>query len=130
MSVESFQHIQISDENSKGWHSPRMGGRRRIVPHQERKLFLAEWRESRGLTQKELGAKFRPKVADMTVSRWETGESKMNTDVMAAVAEMLGIEPEDLYHDPAVPSANMLLRDQTGEVVDHALKMIKSIRRN
>lgn len=84
---------------------PKSGVRRRI--------FLAEWRENRGLTQEQLANRL--ETSGMTISRWELGKVLMNTDAMQAVAEALGIEPEDLWHHPDKPTPNQLLRGQLRE---------------
>lgn len=99
----------------------------RIGPRRPRRIYLAEWREKRGLTQAELGERLG--VADMTVSRWERATSLLNTNVMAAIAEELHIEPSDLYRPPEQDSADELLRGQPPEIVDQAFKLIRAIRR-
>jgi transcriptional regulator with XRE-family HTH domain len=99
----------------------------RIGPRRPRRTFLAEWRELRGHTQQELGDVLG--VSDVTVSRWETGRALLNTDVLAAVAEALHIEPQDLYRHPDQPSADELLRGQPPEIVDAAIRMIRGLRR-
>lgn len=65
----------------------------------------------------------------MTISRWELHKVLMNTDALDAVAEALGIEPEDLWHHPDQPTPNMLLRDQPSSVGEQAISIIKAIRR-
>src|SRR5882757_5011597 len=104
---------------------PRMAAR--IGPTRTRRIFLLEWREKRGLTQKALGDILG--VADLTVSRWERSTSLLNTNVMAALAEALDIEPQDLYRHPDQPSADALLRGQPPEVYDQAMAIIRTIRR-
>jgi transcriptional regulator with XRE-family HTH domain len=100
----------------------------RIGPRRApRRIFLAEWRESRGFTQKQLGE--RVGVSDLTVSRWERTTRKLSTGVMDGLAEALGIEPQDFYHHPDRPSPDALLRGQPADVVDHAIRMIQAIRR-
>jgi len=99
----------------------------RIGPRKPIKIYLAEWRESRGLTQEQLANRLG--TTDVTVSRWETGRSLLNTDVMGAIADALDIESEDLYHHPAQPTPNALMRDQAPDVVDQAIKLLKAIRR-
>lgn len=99
----------------------------RIGPRKAFRLFLAEWRESKGLTQQQLGERLG--TSDVTVSRWETRQRQPNDDARAAIAEALGIEPVDLFRHPAAPSADALLRDQPAEVVEQAIKLIQAIRR-
>lgn len=112
-----------------------MAGRIRIGPRTQKIVFLAEWREKRGLSQKALGERLEPVVTDMTVSRWERwcrGErgrdvSQPSVGVMAAVAEALDIQPEDLYRHPEQPSADELLRGHPAELRDDALAMIAAL---
>lgn len=112
-----------------------MPGKTRIGPRRPRRIYLAEWRDSRGLTQKQLGQRLDPPVTDMTVSRWEkaargergTNVALMNTDVLQAVAEALDIEPEDLYRHPDQPSANQLLRHASSDLRDQAIRVIAAI---
>lgn len=98
----------------------------RIGPKRPRRTYLAEWREYRRLTQQQLGDRLG--VTDVTVSRWETGRTLLNTNVLAAFAEALNIEPQDVYRHPDQPSADELLRDQPVEVRDQAIKLIKALR--
>jgi hypothetical protein len=48
---------------------------------------------------------------------------------MVAASEALDIEPQDLWRHPDTPSADELLRDQTAEVRDQAVNLIRAIRR-
>lgn len=107
----------------------------RIGPRKPRRLYLAEWRENRGLTQKQLGERLEPTVTDMTVSRWEraargergSNTAQMNDDVKAAVAEALDLEPQDLYRHPDTPSADELLRDAPPGIREQAFKVIEAL---
>lgn len=101
----------------------------RIGPKKQRKIYLAEWRDERQLTQEQLA--LRLGTTPMTVSRWERQVTQMNTDTLDAVAEALGgnLEAEDLYHHPDRPSPNMLLRDQSVEIQEQALSIIRAIRK-
>jgi transcriptional regulator with XRE-family HTH domain len=102
----------------------------KIYPRRRRKVYLAEWRQAKGLSQKQLADRLESDV--MTVSRWELGKTAISTDALAALAEALGgdlMEPEDLYHHPDAPTPNQLLRDQPPDVVENAMKMLKAIRR-
>ena len=101
-----------------------------IYPRRPRKVYLAEHREKKGLSQKQLADRLGADV--MTVSRWERGVVAMSTDALAAVAEALWGdlgEPEDLYHHPDRPTPNQLLREQPAEVIESAMRMLKAIRR-
>lgn len=104
-----------------------MPGASRIGPRRPRRIYLVEWRDARGLTQKQLGDRLG--VSDLTVSRWERGASLLSTDVLAAVAEALNAEPTDLYRHPDQPSADALLRGQPIEIRDQAISIIRAIRK-
>jgi transcriptional regulator with XRE-family HTH domain len=99
----------------------KIGSRR---PH---RLFLAEWRKFRRLTQKALAE--RMGTTPMTISRWELGHIQMSAGAMADAAEALDIAPADLWRDPGTPSADELLRGQPQEVLDQAVNLIRAIRR-
>lgn len=101
---------------------------RRIAPKKPLRLYLAEWREHKELTQEELGRRL--KVASQTVSRWETGERRPDLDAQAAISEALGIQPVDLYRRPDQISADSLLLDQPQEVREQAIRLIQAIRRS
>lgn len=102
----------------------------RIGPKKPIRLFIAEWRANRGLSQKGLGARLGPEgVSDVTVSRWETGERRPDLDAQAAIAEALGIDVFDLRRHPDQPSADALLRDQPKEIQEQAIRLIHAIRR-
>jgi len=103
----------------------------RIGPKNPFRLYIAEWREHKRLTQAQLGARLGPRgVSDVTVSRWETGARKPDLNVQAAIAEALDIDPFDLMRHPDQPSADALLRDQPPEIRDQAIKLIQAIRKS
>lgn len=110
-----------------------MAGKSRIGPKRPRRIFLQEWREKRGLSQKQLGERLDPPVTNMTVSRWERAArggvaiAQMNSDVLAAVAEALNIEPPDLYRHPAQPSADEMLRGASQSIQDQAFRVIEAL---
>lgn len=99
----------------------------RIGPKRPLRLYIAEWREHRGLSQQTLGDRLG--TSDVTISRWETGRRLPDLNAQAALAEALGVEVYDLFRHPDKPSADALLRDQPQEVRDQALKLIAAIRR-
>ena len=99
----------------------RIGSRRPI------RLYIAEWRENRGLTQEALASRLG--TTDVTISRWETRKRQPDLNAQAGLAEALDIDPFDLRRHPDQPSADALLRDQPQEVRDQAIKLIQAIRR-
>ena len=99
----------------------------RIGPKKPLRLYIAEWREHRKLTQAQLGARLG--TSDVTISRYETGARKPDLNVQAAIAEALDIDPFDLRRHPDQPSADALLRDQPQDIRDQAIRLIQALRR-
>lgn len=96
----------------------------RIGPKRPVRLYLAEWRESKGLTQQQLADRL--ETSDVTVSRWETGKRRPDDNVKAAIAWILGIEVVDLYRHPDRPTADSLLRAQPPEVQDQGIRVLEA----
>jgi transcriptional regulator with XRE-family HTH domain len=97
----------------------------RIGPRKPVKLYLAEWRESRHLTQQQLADRL--DTSDVTVSRWETGKRRPDDDAKSAIAWVLGIEVVDLYRHPGQLSADALLRDAPADIQDQGLRVIEAL---
>lgn len=95
----------------------------RIGPKQPRRSYLAKWREAKGLTQEQLAD--RVGTYKGQISNWESGRRSISSDVQAALAEALGIEPPDLWRDPARPSADELLRDVPPDVHSQAIELLR-----
>lgn len=88
--------------------------------------FIAEHRLKAGLTQKQLAARL--ETTEMTVSRWENYETRVDFPILAAVAEALygdEAEAEDILHHPDRPSANQLLRVLPKDEQGHWMKQLK-----
>lgn len=99
----------------------------KIGPRKPFRLFIAEWRTNRGLSQEALGGRLG--TSDVTVSRWETGKRRPDLNALAAIAEALDIEISDLHRHPDQPSADALLRGQPEDVRDQAFRVIRALRR-
>lgn len=99
----------------------------RIGPRKPPRIFIAEWREAKGLTQEQLAQRL--DTTDVTVSRWETGKRFPDDRAKAAIAHAMNIEVIDLFRLPTQPSADALLRGQPKEVVEQAMRLIQAIRR-
>lgn len=97
----------------------------RIGPRKPFKLYLAEWRESRNLTQQQLADRL--DTSDVTISRWETGKRRPDDDAKSAIAWVLGIEVVDLYRDPKQPSADALLRGAPADIQDQGMRVIEAL---
>lgn len=98
----------------------------RIGPSKPTKLFIAEWREKRHLTQEQLAA--RVGTTKSSISRWETGERDITLGALGAIAEALSCEVTDLYRDPERPSADALLQSMDDPTRRQALRLIEALR--
>lgn len=97
----------------------------RIGPKKPFRLFIAEWREHRKLTQQQLAQRLG--TTHTTISRWEQRKRQPDLNAQAAIAEALGIEPFDLRRHPDQPSADALLRGQPTEVQEQAIRLIRAL---
>ncbi len=83
----------------------------KIGPKKDFKHFIAEHRLKAGLTQKQLAQRL--DTTEMTISRWETYETRVDMPILAAVAEALygdALVAEDILHHPDRPTPNQLMR--------------------
>lgn len=99
----------------------------RIHPKRLPRVYLAEWRDSRGLTQQQLADRLG--TSDVSIARWENGKRRPDLGALAALCEALDIAPGSIYRHPDTPSADDLLRGQPKEIQDQAMKLIMAIRR-
>lgn len=60
--------------------------------------FVAEMRRERGLTQRELAQQLH--VSDKAVSKWERGLACPDISVLPQIAEILGVNVDDLLSNP------------------------------
>lgn len=98
----------------------------RIGPKKPVRLYIAEWRQFRDLTQEALAN--RVGTTKGTVSRWEKGSRDILVGALAAIAEALQCDPQDLYRDPNKPSVDELLRDMNAGTRESALKIIRALK--
>ena len=96
-----------------------------IAPTQQNGLYLAEWREHRGLTQQQLADQLGSFTS--TVSRWENLQREPNLGTQKAIADVLSIEVTDLHRHPDQFSADALLRGQPQEILDLILKLVEAV---
>ena len=76
-----------------------------------RKLFLAEWRKHRGLSQGQLAD--RVGTTQGHISHLETGRNDYSGELLEILADALGCEPVDLLmRNPADPAAPWSIWDQ------------------
>lgn len=101
----------------------------KIVPRKPIRVFITEHRTSKKLTQPQLAERLG--CDPMTVSRWERRETRVDMDILAAIAEALGgdLQAEDLLHHPDDLTPNRLLRELPQQDQDYALRMIQGLKR-
>jgi transcriptional regulator with XRE-family HTH domain len=97
----------------------------RIGPSKPFRHFIAERREKASLTQEQLAN--RMETTKATISRWEAYERDPPMKSLAALAEALDIEIEELFIDPARPSADALLKMSSDKTRKLALKLVKDV---
>ena len=97
----------------------------RIGPKEPTRHFLREWREVKGLTQQQVADRL--DTGKDQVSRFENYKRKMTLDAAAAFADALGIDTLAIFRDPAVPSADELLRKATPEQRRQAFAILETL---
>jgi transcriptional regulator with XRE-family HTH domain len=86
-------------------------------------LYIEEWFETRGLNDEKVGNRIG--VDRATVFRWRKEQHRLNPQKIAALAEALDIEPEELWRPPSRRSLDALIKDAPDEVVDMAFDVLK-----
>jgi transcriptional regulator with XRE-family HTH domain len=81
----------------------------RIGPKKPVRLYIAEWRNLRKMNQQQLADRIGSTKS--SISRWETTNRDITLGALGAIAEALSCDVEDLFRDPARPSADALLRN-------------------
>lgn len=81
--------------------------------------FVAALRREKGITQKELAARLF--ISDKAVSKWETGASVPNIDLLIPLAEILGVTVTELLMCQRIERCNSLDSTQVEDVVKTAI---------
>lgn len=92
-------------------------------------FFLKEWRDLKGLTQEQLGARLDPMITGASVSRIETGVHNYTRERLEAFAAALDIEVADLFRDPTKPDYQLwqIIIGLEPDDQERALRMIKAM---
>jgi transcriptional regulator with XRE-family HTH domain len=98
----------------------------RIGPKKPVKLFIAEWRTHRNLSQEQLAN--RVGTTKSSISRWENNGRDVTFGALAAIAEALSCDVADLRRDPARPSADALMRNMDDATQRQALRLIEALK--
>lgn len=96
---------------------------RRIESDLSLRLFIAEWRERRGLSQDALAD--RVGTTKASISRWETGNRDITGKSLATVAAALGIDAAHLFRHPDDPSLDDLLANASPSLRRKAIAVIQ-----
>ncbi len=98
--------------------------RRGARPH----LYIAEWRESRGLSTDRLADRL--DVGRATMWKYEAGRLKVGPDIQAAIAEALNIDPGDLWRPPSDrPSLDRMAKDLPDESFAAIADLVRRLSR-
>jgi transcriptional regulator with XRE-family HTH domain len=85
-------------------------------------LFIQERMEACGLSDEKLAGRLG--VARETVTRWRNQQHRLNPEKIAAIADALGLEPEELWRPPARPSVDAALKGASDDMVQRAAEMV------
>jgi transcriptional regulator with XRE-family HTH domain len=99
----------------------------RIGPKLPVRAYIAQWRESKGLTQEQLADRL--DVSKSTISKWESEDRAPSINTLAAVAEALGVRTEALYRYPGEKTPEDLLAGASETVRQEATKYIEFLIR-
>lgn len=91
-------------------------------------LYIEEWFQQRGLNDEKVGNRIG--VDRATVFRWRKEQHRLNPQKIAALAEALDLEPEELWRPPSRRSLDALVKDAPDDVVDMAFDVLKRMAGN
>lgn len=100
----------------------------RIGPKKGGHLYIEEWMaaaDPRPVSDDELGKRLG--VARQTVFRWRKEQWRLDPGKIAAIAEALGIEPEQLWRPPHRPSVDAILKDAPDDVHETAMDIVRRL---
>jgi transcriptional regulator with XRE-family HTH domain len=98
----------------------------RIGPKKPVRLYLAEWRNHRKMSQEQLASRIGSTKS--SISRWETNDRDITLGALGAIAEALNCDVLDLFRDPARPSADAFLRNMDDSTRRQALRLIEALK--
>ncbi len=85
-------------------------------------LYIAEWREHRGLTLDDMAGRL--EVQRNTIWRWENEQKRLDPQKIANLAHALDLEPEELWRPPPGRSIDALLKDASEELRNTAIDIV------
>lgn len=93
-----------------------------------RRLFLKEWLEFRGMSV--ATAASRLGIERESLHRWIRQQHRLTPDKISQLANLLQIEPEELWRPPNQVSFDAILADKPEEIRRMALEMIQLLLKN
>lgn len=87
-----------------------------------RHLYIDEWMAERRLSDEMVAAKLG--VSRETVWRWSVEQHRLNPEKMLRLAQVLDIDPPQLYYPPARPSIDAILSGMDQETYDAAFDIV------
>lgn len=76
----------------------------RIGKNQQRRhLYIVEWRDFLKLSDEVIGNRLDKDRA--TIWRWMSDQKRLNPEKIAALADAMGMKPQDLWHPPPAAGA-------------------------
>lgn len=81
--------------------------------------------EHRGLSDEKLANRLG--VARETVTRWRGQQHRLNPDKIAAIANALDCEPEDLWRPPSRPSLDAMVKNATADMQATAADIVRRL---
>lgn len=93
----------------------------RIGPKKPRRNFIREHREKLGLSQEQLASRISDKTGKDQVSRWENHKRAIAPGAQIAIAEALGIDADEIFRPPNMPSVDELLANASPEIRERVI---------
>ena len=97
----------------------------RIHQHARPRLFLKEHREAKGISAKIMAGRLG--IERESVYRLEREPQRLSADKQAAYAAALGIEPEELWRAPGVPSLDAMVRSSPEDLKIMAADIVRRL---
>lgn len=88
----------------------------RIRKGGKRRLFLTEWRDSKDVSAERLAERL--DVTRQTIHRWEKEQWRLDPQKIAAYANALDLEPEDLWRLPSTRSLDGMIAAAPADIRD------------
>lgn len=99
----------------------------RIRKGTRRRLFLAEWRESKDVSVEKMADRL--EITRQSVYRWEKEQWRLDPQKIAAYAAALDLEPEDMWRPPGPRSLDGMVANAPEDVRERAIEMLTILLR-